>query len=415
MAADIEALWKEAIAHHSAGRPAAAIANYLQIIGRDANHHVVMNHLGAALAETGNHAEALHWLAKSVELSPARARYWFNYGRAYQMTGKLDEAAGCFAESHRLDPANKPNIVQLARVQTQRKDHAHAIELLRPLLSANPNEIEIIDLLVIAYYESGHVDYATQLSRHSLTVKDFDAQTHHFETGNRQPRPAQVSLRSRLPPPPPTPETRHRNIIALSLWSDAPRMVGAARGNIRRAKVHLPHWQVRVYCAAALEDEAIKVLKEEGAEVIPHGSPPAPGAGAFRNLESLGDDLCHRVLLRDAERGIGAKEAAAVAAWVESGLPFHIMRDHVCTLEILPAGFWGAISGRLGGVTDASRRYAAGPARQACQLFLRNEIWPVIKSQCLIHDGVHDLFEARPFPDFTPGENEPPFVGAMRR
>ena len=90
-----------------------------------------------------------------------------------------------------------------------------------------------------------------------------------------------------------------------------------------------------------------------------------------------------------------------------SGAPFHI--------ELMLAGLWGGVSGRLGGLRGwIDRFYRPAHHRWADQDFLRAEVWPRIREQTLIHDGFYDLFGARPFP--AEGRLKPPdHVGASHQ
>ena len=59
-----------------------------------------------------------------------------------------------------------------------------------------------------------------------------------------------------------------------------------------------------------------------------------------------------RYLIRDVDSRISRREAAAVGAWVLSGLPFHAMRDHPSHALYAQAGLMMQ-AGMWGGTRDA--------------------------------------------------------------
>jgi hypothetical protein len=75
------------------------------------------------------------------------------------------------------------------------------------------------------------------------------------------------------------------------------------------------------------------------------------------------------------------------------------MRDAPFHTELMLAGLWGGVGGRLRGIRAwIDRFYRPTDHRWADQDFLRAEVWPRIREQTTIHDGFYDLFGARPFP-----------------
>jgi hypothetical protein len=129
---------------------------------------------------------------------------------------------------------------------------------------------------------------------------------------------------------------------------------------------------------------------------------------------------------RDLDSRINSREAAAVAAWLQTKHHFHFMRDHPAHfIEVLGSG-WGVRLGPAGSkvrrlVVEAFRQAAKDPmfwaARRAYgpdQGFLKRYLWPWGKWSAVSHDS----FSCQHFPRTSPfptrrkeGENN--FVAAV--
>ena len=71
------------------------------------------------------------------------------------------------------------------------------------------------------------------------------------------------------------------------------------------------------------------------------------------------------------------------------------MRDHPYhTTEIL-GGMWGSKKGVLSNIKNLIDAYVKGNFWQVDQNFLKEQIYPQIKNNCLVHD---EFFEKKPFP-----------------
>jgi hypothetical protein len=124
-----------------------------------------------------------------------------------------------------------------------------------------------------------------------------------------------------------------------------------------------------------------------------------------------------RFIVRDTDSLFCQREADAVAAWIESGKPFHIIRDNrVHNIPIL-GGTWGAIPGC---VPDYALRVSAffsqvrpdhrnprGEFHGADQIFLCKFVWPIIYSNHLAH-----IRAEMPILRFAPNDVELPPLGA---
>ena len=80
--------------------------------------------------------------------------------------------------------------------------------------------------------------------------------------------------------------------------------------------------------------------------------------------------------------------------WLESGKPFHIIRDDCCHTELILAGLFAARAGVLGRIEEHLARFInaagdRGAGRYSDQLFLRECIWPLVREHTVTHDRIY--------------------------
>jgi hypothetical protein len=116
-----------------------------------------------------------------------------------------------------------------------------------------------------------------------------------------------------------------------------------------------------------------------------------PTAWRFLPLDDQTADL---VLVRDVDSLLDAREAWCVQEWIDSGKPFHIIRDDCCHTELILAGLFAARAGVLGRIEEHLARFInssgdRGVGRYSDQLFLRQCIWPLVREHTVTHDRIY--------------------------
>lgn len=201
------------------------------------------------------------------------------------------------------------------------------------------------------------------------------------------------------------PETPARNIISYSLFGAQPRYLEGALRNAIVARHLYPGWTPRFYIDDIVPMETRRALEREGAQLKQVPNLPAHRYGLFWRFLVEDDPDVDLYLVRDADSVPSIREAVAVADWLASGQPFHVMRDFHTHSELVLAGLWGAHRGNIPGLGKrilafARTREKVLNSRVDDQLFLRREAWPFMRGRTFVQDsafgyGATGEFDAR--------------------
>lgn len=270
-----------------------------------------------------------------------------------------------------------------------------AIQYATRALKAKGDSLAIYDALAHAW---GIKQNAEEVRRWGLAA--LDARDGRF--GTTPVLPHDVS--GAALPPPPSELTRDNNLIAFSLFGANPKYCETAVLNVLEQPRVYPYWRCVFFVDDSVPVPVIERLRQ-GGRVIPVRDPvmlKAPGA-MWRFLAYDLPDV-HRVIFRDADSVISAREAEAVQEWIDSGERFHLMRDYATHTELILAGLWGACIGALPPMRPLLEQFLAQPVASqhfADQYFLRAWVWPYARQSLLQHDSQFGFLNARPFPGGT--------------
>lgn len=298
----------------------------------------------------------------------------------YDGTGDLGRATAEAAHVFHAEPSalNAKNFTVLLQ-RAKRYDEAIAF--------LNGNEavfdpIEWNDALAMAYADTGETTLAARHGTRSLELKDAAC------TAAPELKPVIRPFDREAP---------LRNVIAFSLWGEDPRYLSGAQTNALVARYIYPGWSCRFYVDDSVPAAAIKGLQQQGAQVVKAPPDwPASQYGLFWRFLVEDDPGIDHYLIRDADSVMNVKERAAVEDWLASGRTFHLMRDLPRHSELILAGMWGAHRGNIGDMAARVDQHVTG-ARKALgnritdQVFLRNQIWPIVRQDVLAHDAWFDF------------------------
>jgi len=215
-------------------------------------------------------------------------------------------------------------------------------------------------------------------------------------------------------PPPFLPES-DRNAICFSLFGGDSKYCESAILNAREAGGIYPGWHCRFFVDDSVPAEVRRRLLEAGARLIEVDAETRHWPGTMWRFAASEDPALDRILFRDADSIISEREAGAVGEWLQSGEPFHIMRDAGAHTELILAGLWACSRGSLPPMRALVTEYlskGAPSVRFTDQRFLSKFIWPLARDRVLQHDSLFGFRNPRPFPegphrtDFHTGFNE---------
>lgn len=249
-------------------------------------------------------------------------------------------------------------------------------------------------------------------------LEAFDKSKHHGEQslrlraeafdGNHNYDPADVPI------PQFDPDSPDRNVISFSLWGRKERYLRSAVENVKAARYLYPGWVCRFYIDDSVPKGVVDDLIVAGSDIVMMDAPARLYEGLFWRFLVADDPDVDRYLVRDADSVLSIKERMAVEEWVNSAKHFHMLRDNPTHTELILAGLWGGVRGALPPMAPQIDTFIAErlPRQTIDQEFLREEVWPVFRKSCLIHDSIYEFGDAKPYPasielptDYHVGQN----------
>jgi len=256
-------------------------------------------------------------------------------------------------------------------------------------------DLTMLDALKVAHFYTGKTDEAVHYGQRALMLRDAEA--------SRNP-PAVAVIDPARPP-------AGQNVISFSLWGTAPFYAYGAMINLVLARSIYPDWSCRYYVGADVPKPCVAYLRDNGADVR-NIEDEYPGVGLFQRFLVMNDPGVGRFLVRDCDARLSKPEADLVRQWIDSGLPFHVMRDHVLHNELMIGCTWAGRTDCGIDIVDLMRRYfTQGPTAKYGhdQRMLGQMLWPLIRGRCLVHDkyyhldGVHEVALPDPKSHFGAG------------
>lgn len=184
-------------------------------------------------------------------------------------------------------------------------------------------------------------------------------------------------------------------VIAISLWGNQPKYLDGILITCALAARFYPGWIVRIYLDDTVPAATVSKLRERGAEVIEMPVPKVRQAARLWRFMVADDQAVGFFICRDCDSPIYPKEANAVAQWIQSGKPFHVMRDHPYQAELVLAGMWGGVAGLLPPLTpkiNALAKAAHNPLNVWIdQEFLAEHVWPYIRDAAFVQDRTFEF------------------------
>lgn len=366
--------------------------------------------LGAACARLGEHDFAVAAFERALKIEPGHRAATEGLLDGLRSLGRWEEILRVIGKTKALfDDGLMIRKAQALRA-LERFDEALAVMRQCRFLETFDWQVNMLKLRL----ERDEPDLAVPHGQRLLEIKN-DAALKAFV-------PIEGSLSERWIDPVPSfrpndEANPERNVICFTLWGHDPKYTYNAVLNARLVPRVYPGWRARFYVDETVPSEIIEALTNYGARVIQVASDSRVHLKLFWRFLASDDPQVERFICRDCDALVNPREKAAVDEWLASGRRFHAMRDHPEHAELIMAGMWGGVAGLLPRLSHQAVAYYEGHVqkwRWVDQDFLRERIWPMIRSDCLIHDSCYQMGEdVRPFPagfELGPGEH----VGGYR-
>lgn len=320
--------------------------------------------------------------AESAELALQIGYYLFLEGAHGPARHILEQAA----DRHRDHPEL---LLNLAVLQSRTGGHAQARASLERYLELGGDDPAAYDGLCAACHKLRDDEAARLWGQRAIEEKSRIAAeaAPKFELGD--------------------PIASGHKIIAFSLWGDHPRYLRGALHNAVRAGFVYPGFKGRFYVDRSVPPDLLAALEGAGSELVMEEGEPSMRHRLTRRFLVADDPGVARYLVRDCDSLVNAREAAAVVAWVESGKPFHVMRDWWTHSDPILAGMWGGMGGVLPPLAPMIQAYRSKAVETPNwdQWFLRDRIWPSIRAAALVHDRIFSTEGSQKFPGLEPPGN----------
>ena len=259
------------------------------------------------------------------------------------------------------------------------KRYDETIVLASRYIERHGEDLTMLDALKVANFYTGKTDEAIRRGQRALELRDAEA--------CRNPPPVAMTE-------PGGPPSGH-NVISFSLWGSAPFYSYGAMINLVLSRTVYPGWSCRFYVDATVPPACVGFLRDNGADVR-NIEDEYPGVGLFQRFLVMNDPTVGRFLVRDCDARLSVAEADLVTQWIDSGYPFHVVRDHVLHNELMIGCLWAGRTDCGIDIVALMRRYfdsTLGPTARYGhdQYMLGRMLWPLIRNRSLVHDKYYSL------------------------
>ena len=178
--------------------------------------------------------------------------------------------------------------------------------------------------------------------------------------------------------------------ISFSLFGDNSKYLIGAIKNAELAKDLMPDWDCRFYYDSSVPVWCLDKLKSmDNVSLHYLENYPYPMTTA-RFLAFQDADI---VICRDVDDRLSYRGLVAVTEWLESGLDFHIIKDHPEQHRtLILAGMWGGRGEALRNITELLQEYYSKPRvieRNSDQEFLDEMVYYPIAIYSTLYHSEH--------------------------
>jgi GR25 family glycosyltransferase involved in LPS biosynthesis len=352
-----------------------------------------------ALWQQGDRKGAINKILAVVNANPANIPRSIGLQLAYYLFQLQDYVAGENFLSSLLQqyPTDLEILENRAVMRVLINKIAGAVADFQAVVAQNPDVVNAWDGLAGALDRLGRWDEARRAGEESLVRKDRKVEAAYLyeDLGVTWPDISPQVWDDR---------NSGSDVIAFSLWGSSPRYLRGAVRNLQELPLVYPGWICRFYVDDSVPVEFVNLAIELGAQVIQQPANQSVRQRLSWRFLVANDPKVRRFLVRDADSVISTREAKAVAEWLASDRWFHVMRDFWTHTDPILAGMWGGRSGLLPDLASLVMSYKSQKLEtlNIDQWFLRDRVWPLIRSSTLIHDRCFRVLDGRMWPEVDP-------------
>lgn len=194
---DIDSMFAQALAAHTAGQGAAAEAGYRKVLARAPNHVAANSNLARVLRKRGQLAAAIALYRRAAAAPDAPAAVYFNLGNALGAADDVEGAADAYTLALTRDPGLQPaaealgqlrarldpaGLMRLAQDQLRRGEADSAVATLRAAAMQFPDNASVHQNLAYVYKVAGHYRKALSAAQRAQALDP--SPVHLVEIGN---------------------------------------------------------------------------------------------------------------------------------------------------------------------------------------------------------------------------------------
>lgn len=166
----LAAILEQALAHHRAGRLAAADADYRRVLEVRPDHPDALHLLGVMAHHAGDHQPALELIGKAIAVDPSNAVYHHNIAEVYRATGRFDEAVAACRRVVDLKPDYADGHNGLGSALRLRGNLAEALAACRRAVALAPDHGDAHYNIGTVLQEQGALDDAITAYRRAVAI-----------------------------------------------------------------------------------------------------------------------------------------------------------------------------------------------------------------------------------------------------
>ncbi|MEM6916574.1 MAG: tetratricopeptide repeat protein [Verrucomicrobiota bacterium] len=334
---------------------------------------------------------------KLLVVAPGSPEPYSNLAAILLRENKYPEAVKLCHRAISLKPDFRTAYYNLGTAHLRGEEWPSAVEAYRKAVELQPDDVRSRSNLTRALAWLGEKEAAFTEGQKTLEWKDqlsCEAFRRRGQTDVYQPRREARPF---------DPTRRSANVISYSLWGDQTIYLDGALENVRVAADLFPEWTVRMYIDAETVPGTVQSeLRRRGADLISMKR-DHDWEGLFWRFLASDDSKVDYFLSRDCDSILSERERIAIDEWLDSGEPFHLMRDFVLHTDLILAGLWGGAANWLPRFADAVGPFVSDKFhRWVDQEFLGIHVWPLIRDHSLTHDRHYCVGRSRPFPNEAP-------------